>query len=100
MLQALSMVLASSRIDKYRGTMRLGQERIDFVSLSVECQRVCTFFRRHHLLAAHCTNIDDVYYPRIADGHVKVPGLRMQKNYVWGAAKRSIAEHPTRRCVD
>src|SRR5450759_1755106 len=60
-----AMVPASSRIDKYRGTMRLGEERIDFVSLSVECQRVCTYFRRHHLLAAHCTNIDDVYYPRI-----------------------------------
>ena len=40
--------------------MRLGQERIDFVSFSVECQRVCTYFRRHHLLAAHCANIDDL----------------------------------------
>src|SRR5450759_2446515 len=95
-----AMVPASSRIDKYRGTMRLGQERIDFVSLSVECQRVCTYFRRHHLLAAHCTNIDDVYYPRIADGHVKVPGLRMQKNYVRGAAKGNITEHATRRYVN
>jgi hypothetical protein len=49
-----------SHIDKYRGTMRLGQECIDFVSLPIECQRVCARFRRHHLLAAHCANIDNV----------------------------------------
>jgi hypothetical protein len=95
-----AMVPTSSRIDKYRGTMRLEQERIDFVSPSVECQRVCTYFRRHHPRAAHCANIDDVYYPRIADGHVKVPQLRMQKNYVRGATKRNITEHLTRRCVN
>src|SRR5712691_400518 len=100
MLQALSMVPPSSRIDKYRGTMRLGQERIDFVSLPVECQRVCACFRRHHLLAAHCANIDDVYDPRIADGHVKVPGLRMQENDIRCAAKGNIGEHMTRRSVN
>ena len=75
--------------------MRLGQERIDFVSLPVECQRVCACFRWHYLGAAHRTDIDDVYYPRIADGHVKSPGLRMQENYVRDATKRDIAEHTT-----
>ena len=80
--------------------MRLGQERVDFVSLPIERQRVCARFRRHYLLAAHCANIDDVYNPRIADRHVKVPGLRMQENYVGGAAKGNIGEHPTRRSVN
>src|SRR5262249_37165775 len=68
----------SSRIDKYRGTMRFREERIDFAPLPVECQRMCACFRWHHLLAAHRGNIDDIYYPRVADGHVKVlRGLRM-----------------------
>ena len=49
-----------SHIDKYRRPMRLGQECIDFVSLPIECQRVCASFRRHHLLTAHCANIDNV----------------------------------------
>jgi hypothetical protein len=75
-----------SRIDKYRSTMRLRQERIDFAPVSVECQRMCACFGWHHLLAAHRANIDDIYYPGIADGHVKAPGLRMQENHVWGAA--------------
>src|ERR1700719_499768 len=90
----------SSRIDKYRGTMRLGQERIDFVALPVECQRVRACFRRHHFLAAHRANIDDVYYPGIADGYVKAPGLRMQENYVRDAAKGNFAAHTTRSCVN
>ena len=76
----------SSLIDKDRGTMRLRQERIDFTSLPVECQRMCPCFGWHHLLTAHRANIDDIYDPRIADGHVKVTGLRMQENHVWGAA--------------
>ena len=80
------MVPPSSRIDKYCGTMGLRQKRIHFASLAVECQRMCACFRWHYLLAAHRANIDDVYYPRIANGHVKVPGLRMQENHVWGAA--------------
>jgi SAM-dependent methyltransferase len=80
--------------------MGLGQEHIDFVPLAVECQRVCACFRRHHLLAAHCANIDDVYYPRIADGHVKISRLRIQEDYVGGAAKGNIAEHATRRCLN
>jgi hypothetical protein len=75
-----------SRIDKYRGTMRLRQERIDFAPVSVERQRMCACFGWHHLLAAHRANIDDIYYPGITDGHVKMPGLRMQENHVWGAA--------------
>src|ERR1700730_6003171 len=75
-----------SRIDKYRGTMRLRQERIDFAPVSVDCQRMRACFRWHHLLAAHRANIDDIYYPRIADGHIEVSGLRMQENHVRGAA--------------
>src|SRR5215831_13041964 len=62
------MVPSSCRIDKDRGTMRLRQERIDFAPLPVECQRMCACFGWHHLLAAHRANIDDVYYPRIANG--------------------------------
>jgi hypothetical protein len=62
------MVNPSSRINEYCGTMRLRQERIDFALVSVECQRMCACFGWHHLLAAHRANIDDVYYPRIADG--------------------------------
>src|SRR5262245_17010024 len=81
-----SAVLPSSLIDKYRRTMRLRQKRIDFAPLAVEGQRMCACFRWHDLLAAHRANIDDVYYPRIADGHVKVSGLRMQENHVGGAA--------------
>src|SRR6516225_2853638 len=70
---------SSSRIGKYRGTMRLRQEGIDFAPLPVECQRVCACFGWHHLRAAHRDNIDDIYDPRIGDGHIEVSGLRMQK---------------------
>src|SRR6516164_6367305 len=76
-LWGICAVCPSSRIDKYRGTMRFREERIDFAPLPVECQRMCACFGWHHLLAAHRGNIDDIYYPRVADGHVKVRGLRM-----------------------
>src|SRR5215831_3531021 len=94
------MVPPSSRFDKYRGTMRLRQKRIHFAPLPVERQRMCACFRWHDLLAAHRANIDDVYYPRIADAHVKVSGFRMQENHVRGAAEGDIPEHATRCCVD
>ena len=93
-------VRPSSRIDKYRGTMRFREERIDFAPLPVECQRMCACFGWHHLLAAHRANIDDIYYPRVADGHVKVRGLLMQENHVRGAAEGDVPEHATRRCVN
>jgi len=80
--------------------MRFREERIDFAPLPVECQRVCACFGWHHLLAAHRANIDDIYYPRVADGHVKVRGLRMQENHVRGAAEGDVPEHATRRCVN
>jgi hypothetical protein len=51
--------------------MGLRQKRVDLVSLAVERERVCSCFRRHHLLAAHCFNINDVYYPWVSDRHVK-----------------------------
>src|SRR5258705_551028 len=82
----------SGRVDKYRGAMRLGQERIDLASLPVECQRVCACFRRPHLRAAHRANIDDVHDPGIADGHVKMPGLRMQENHVIDIGTMRCAE--------
>jgi hypothetical protein len=47
---------------------------------------MCACFRWHDLLAVHRANIDDVYYPRIADGHVKVTGFRMQENQVGSRA--------------
>src|SRR5262245_10669383 len=93
-------VCPSSRVDKYRGTMRFREERIDFAPLPVECQRMCACFGWHHLLAAHFGNIDDIQYPRVADGHVKVRGLRMQENHVRGAAEGDVPEHATRRCVN
>jgi hypothetical protein len=99
-LWGIYAVCPSSRIDKYRGTMRFREERIDFAPLPVECQRMCACFGWHHLLAAHCGNIDDIYYPRVADGHVKVRGLRMQENHVRGAAEGDVPEHATRRCVN
>src|SRR5262245_18942371 len=90
----------SSRIDEYRGTMRLRQERIDFAPVSVECQRMRPCFGWHHLRAAHRDNIDNVYYSRIADGHVEVSGLRMQENHVGGAAEGNLPEHAARRCIN
>ena len=61
---------------------------------------MCACFGWHHLLAAHRANIDDIHDPGIADGHVKMPGLRMQESHVRGAAQGNIPEHATRRCVD
>ena len=55
------------RIHKHRGSMRLGQEGIDFVSPPVERQRMRACFRRHHLLTAHGVYIDDVYDPRLSN---------------------------------
>src|SRR5258707_12808133 len=89
--KSIGMVPPSSRIDKYRGTMRLRQKRIHFASLPVECQRMCACFRWPDLLAAHRANIDEVYYPRIADGHVQVPGLPIQQNHLRGAAPTNIS---------
>ena len=50
-------------------------------------------FSRHHLQTAHGVYIDDVYDPRLPDGHVKAPGLRMQENYIWNAAERNVTEY-------
>ena len=52
-------------------------------------------FSRHYLLTAHGVYIDDVYDPRLPDGHVKAPGLRMQENDIWNAAKRNVSEYTT-----
>src|SRR5436189_3265989 len=62
--------------------MGLRQERVDLVSLPIECERVCAYFRGHHLLAAHCFNVNDVYYSWVSDRHIKLVGWRVQKYYV------------------
>src|SRR5262249_35257877 len=45
-------------------------------------------------------NIDDVDDARIADGDIKMARSLIEKNHVWGAAERHIAEHVTRWSVD
>ena len=74
--------------------MRLGEEGVNFASPPIERQRVRSCFRRHHLLAAHCPNIDDVNYAWIADRDVKAPRLHIEEDHVRGAAQGNIAEHP------
>ncbi len=76
--------------------MGLRQERVDLVSLPIECERVCAYFRGHHLLAAHCFNVNDVYYSWVSDRHIKLVGWRVQKYYVRCPAYTNIAKHITR----
>jgi hypothetical protein len=66
----------------------------------VERQRVRSCFRRHHLLAAHRADVDDIYDARLADRDVKAPRLLIEEDHVRCAAQGDIAEHPTRRRVD
>ncbi len=61
--------------------------------LPVERQRMGACFRRHHLQTPHAIYIDDVYDPRLPDGHVKSPGLRMQEDYIWNPAERNVTEN-------
>ena len=79
-------------VDKYRGAVRFGQERVDFISLPIKRQRVGARFRRHHVHAPHCGDIDDIYHSRIADGHVKAAELLVQKNHIRCAAERDISQ--------
>ena len=80
--------------------MRPWQKRIDFASFPVERQRMGARFRRHDFLATHRGNIDDVDDARIADGDIKVTRSLIEKNYVWGAAERHIAEYAARHGVN
>jgi hypothetical protein len=73
--------------------MRLWQKRIDFAPFPVERQRMSARFRGHDFLPTHRGNIDNVYDARIPDGNIKAARSRIEKNYVWGAAERHIAEY-------
>ena len=84
---------SSSHIYEYRRTMRLGQERIDFVSLLVERNRVRTRFRWHDFLALHRVYVDHIYYTGITDSYIKTPELCVQENDVRSTAEGNIAEH-------
>jgi hypothetical protein len=76
------------------------QKRIDFVSFPIERQGVRTRFRRHDFLTAHRGDIDDIDYARIADGNIKVPRSRVEKNDVRGAAEAHITKDAARCGVD
>lgn len=54
-----------------------------------------TCFRWHDFLPLHRGNIDNVDDARISDGGIKVARSLIEKNYVWGAAERHIAEYAT-----
>ena len=52
-------------------------------------------FRRYDFLPTHRGNVDNIYDARIPDGDIKTAGSLIEKNYVWGAAQRHIAEYAT-----
>jgi hypothetical protein len=72
--------------------MRVRQEGVDFASLTIERQRVRARFRRHDFQAAHCRDVDHVYYARIANRDVKMSGSRIEKNNVRRAAESDVSE--------
>src|SRR5262245_64953197 len=76
------------------------QEGVDFISLAIECQRVCPGLRRHYLHAAHGANINHVDHTGITNGHVEPPKFGVEKNYVRRAAQRDVAEHTARSRLD
>ena len=72
--------------------MRSGQKRIDFVSRSVERQRVRSSFRWDYILPSHRVDIDDVDDAGIANGHVEAPEFQIEEYYIRRATQGNIAE--------
>src|SRR6516165_2695515 len=93
----ISSAAPSDDLVKHCGPMGIWQKRVDLVSLPVERKRVCAWFRAHHLLAAHCFNINDVDYARISDRHVKAAEWPLlQKYYIRRPAQTNIADRLAR----
>jgi hypothetical protein len=81
--------------------MGLRQECINFVPPAVERERVRARFRHHYFLAAHCFDIDDIYYAWVSDRNIKTADRPpMQKYYVRRPAQSYFAERFSRIWVD
>ena len=76
-LTGIAVVVLPRLISKDCGAMRCGQECINLASLAIQGQRVCAGFGRDGFLTAHDADVEDVYYPGIADRDVQMAGAWM-----------------------
>jgi hypothetical protein len=82
------------------GSVRLGQEGVNFVSLRIEADGVRSSSGADRFDKLHRLRIHDINYARVSGCHIKMVQFFIKKDDIRGAAQRQVGKNLARACIE